>query len=85
MERTPTQRTYISMSEDDTPDDEQQRMLELLSSLRISHRQLDDEITALRETGAVDMVNIARMKKIKLRLKDRIAALEDMLMPDIIA
>jgi hypothetical protein len=73
------------MSEDDTQDDEHQRMVDLLSSLRLSHRQLDDEITALRETGAVDMVNVARMKKIKLRLKDRIAALEDILTPDIIA
>jgi len=35
--------------------------------------------------GAVDMLKIGRMKKIKLRLKDRIARIEDLLTPDIIA
>ena len=56
-----------------------------LSDLRNQHRQLDSEINALRETGAVDMLKIVRMKKIKLKLKDKIAALEDSLTPDIIA
>lgn len=56
-----------------------------LRELRDQHRQLDVEIHALRETGAVDMLKIGRMKKIKLRLKDKIAALEDSLTPDIIA
>lgn len=56
-----------------------------LQQLRDEHRQLDNEIQALRETGAVDMLKIGRMKKIKLRLKDRIAAIEDSLTPDIIA
>lgn len=46
---------------------------------------LDDEIIALRENGAADMLKIRRMKKIKLKLKDRIAAIEDSLTPDIIA
>ena len=56
-----------------------------LKQLREQHRQLDTEIHALRETGAVDMLKTGRMKKIKLKLKDRIAALEDSLTPDIIA
>jgi len=56
-----------------------------LATLKSEHRQLDAEINALRETGAVDMLKIVRMKKIKLKLKDKIAALEDSLTPDIIA
>jgi len=60
-------------------------LTKLLAELRTQHRRLDKEIAALRETGAVDMLKIGRMKKIKLKLKDRIAALEDSLTPDIIA
>ncbi len=56
-----------------------------LAKLKTEHRQLDSEINALRETGAVDMLKIGRMKKIKLKLKDKISALEDSLTPDIIA
>lgn len=56
-----------------------------LSALKTEHRQIDSEITALMETGAVDMINIRRMKKIKLSLKDKITFLENQLTPDIIA
>ena len=56
-----------------------------LRQLRERHRQLDTEIHALRETGAVDMLKLGRMKKIKLKLKDQIASIEDSLTPDIIA
>jgi len=71
-----------SKNTDDLSADE---LFELLKSLRVQHRHIDDEINALRETGAVDMLKIGRMKKIKLKLKDRIARIEDMLTPDIIA
>lgn len=64
---------------------EQQALRQELQQLRDQHRHLDKEIHALRETGAVDMLKIGRMKKIKLHLKDRIAAIEDSLTPDIIA
>lgn len=64
---------------------DQQLLQQQLKQLRDEHRQLDNEIRALRETGAVDMLKIGRMKKVKLRLKDRIAAIEDSLTPDIIA
>ena len=78
------------MSDDDdklnnSESDDKAALLEQLKKLRAEHRLLDCEITALRETGAVDMLNIARMKKIKLRLKERIVALENKLTPDIIA
>lgn len=59
-----------------------QRRLELL---RVEHRDLDAAIDALRTTNAPDQMQIARLKKRKLRLRDEIAMLEDQLIPDIIA
>jgi hypothetical protein len=53
--------------------------------LRIEHRDLDAAINALLEQNIVDQLQIARLKKRKLRLRDEIALLEDMLVPDIIA
>ena len=58
---------------------------QLLEQLRIEHRDLDDAITALRAQATVDQLQIARLKKKKLGLKDRIMRLEDQLVPDIIA
>jgi len=60
-------------------------LLKLLKQLKSEHRHIDEEVDALRDMGAVDMLKIGRMKKIKLRLKDRIARIEDLLTPDIIA
>lgn len=56
-----------------------------LEALRIEHRDLDAAIDALSAAGPVDQLQIARLKKRKLRLKDQIAMLEDYLIPDIIA
>lgn len=56
-----------------------------LAALRIEHRDLDVAIDALRSMAAPDQLQLARLKKRKLRLKDEIAALEDMTVPDIIA
>lgn len=56
-----------------------------LEVLRREHRDLDEAITALAETGRGDMLTLKRLKKQKLALKDRIAALDDELTPDIIA
>jgi hypothetical protein len=58
------------------------RRLELL---RVEHRDLDDAIAALIDGGARDQMQVARLKKRKLRLRDEIALLEDALVPDIIA
>ncbi|GLV29669.1 hypothetical protein TomTYG75_21880 [Sphingobium sp. TomTYG75] len=58
------------------------RRLELL---RIEHRDLDGAIEALVDAGGRDQMQIARLKKRKLRLRDEIALLEDALVPDIIA
>ncbi|HEX4874001.1 MAG: YdcH family protein [Sphingorhabdus sp.] len=53
--------------------------------LKIEHRDLDDAITALQASPLSDQLQIARLKRRKLALKDRIGALEDQLIPDIIA
>lgn len=58
------------------------RRLELL---RIDHRDLDSAIAALVDAGSTDQMQVARLKKRKLRLRDEIAQLEDQLVPDIIA
>jgi hypothetical protein len=56
-----------------------------LVRLRQEHRDLDAAIEALRAAPATDQLQLARLKKRKLRLKDEIAQLEDQLIPDIIA
>ena len=53
--------------------------------LRQEHRDLDAAIEALRARAESDQLQIARLKKRKLRLKDEIAQLEDDLIPDIIS
>ncbi len=63
-------------------DDGYQQQLE---QLKIEHRDLDDAIMALTMQPVVDQLQIARLKKKKLILKDRIMRLEDQLVPDIIA
>jgi hypothetical protein len=56
-----------------------------LVRLRLEHRDLDAAIEALRAMPAPDQLQLARLKKRKLRLRDEIAMLEDQLIPDIIA
>jgi hypothetical protein len=56
-----------------------------LAALRMEHRDLDAAIEALRAAASQDQLQIARLKKRKLRLRDEISALEDLLIPDIIA
>jgi hypothetical protein len=56
-----------------------------LERLRQEHRDLDEAIAAMDETGKGDPLRKQRLKKRKLLLKDRIVTLEDRLTPDIIA
>lgn len=56
-----------------------------LGLLRIEHRDLDDAIAALGSSTHLDQLQLARLKRRKLRLRDEMAAIEDQLIPDIIA
>lgn len=56
-----------------------------LAALLTEHRDLDAAIAALTDRGPTDQLQIARLKKRKLRLKDQISMVEDALLPDIIA
>ena len=56
-----------------------------LEALRAEHRRLDEEIAALSGDGSTDQLEVARLKKRKLRLKDQIQALLDSSTPDISA
>jgi hypothetical protein len=56
-----------------------------LDMLRTEHRDLDAAIDALTGAGSTDQLQIARLKKRKLKIKDQIAMVEDYLIPDIIA
>ena len=63
----------------------EQELKKLLASLRTEHRDLDAAIDALTGAGSTDQLQIARLKKRKLRLKDQIGIVEDQLLPDIFA
>ena len=56
-----------------------------LVRLRQEHRDLDSAIDALHSKPGLDSLQLQRLKKRKLILRDRISALEDKLLPDIIA
>lgn len=58
---------------------------ERLGAAREEHRDLDAAIDALGAGAVPDQLQVARLKKRKLRLRDEIAMLEDQLIPDIIA
>ena len=58
---------------------------EVLVLLKAEHRRLDEEIELLRVSGNCDQLELARMKKKKLALKDEIQLISDRIVPDIIA
>ena len=57
--------------------------IERLRQLRIEHRDLDDVITRLTMDFKIDEVQMKRLKRRKLLLKDQIARLESQLIPDL--
>jgi hypothetical protein len=67
-----------------TPDEEHELRAEL-ARLQQEHRDLDVAITALQHSPGSDQLQVQRLKKRKLYLRDRIAYIEDQLTPDIIA
>jgi len=56
-----------------------------LEALRAEHRALDEQITALAAEGTMDQLELARLKRRKLLLKDKIQLVLDSNTPDIIA
>jgi hypothetical protein len=56
-----------------------------LARLLQEHRDLDAAIIALESTPGADILQVQRLKKRKLQLRDRISFIEDQLTPDIIA
>ncbi len=66
-------------------DDERRAFEAECLRLREEHRDLDAAIDALHQAGPVDQLQLQRLKKRKLTLRDRISFLDDILTPDIIA
>ena len=64
---------------------DQEQLLARLEELKSEHRDLDHVIARLTETAPYDQLQMQRLKKRKLLLKDQILRLEDRLYPDIIA
>jgi len=56
-----------------------------LDELRLEHRDLDDVIHRFHMTGAMEQMQLQRLKKRKLRLKELIVKIENQLIPDILA
>ena len=64
---------------------DESEIVEKIQQLIMQHRDLDMAIEALVESGKSDVIQIQRLKKQKLFLRDRIALMENDLLPDIIA
>ena len=65
------------MNDDDLP--------ELMVLLKVEHRRLDEEIERMRTAGNCDQLELARLKKRKLHLRDEIEHIADRITPDILA
>lgn len=74
-----------AMMEVDMTSDEERELRQQLERLRQEHRDLDTAIEALGSVMGADILQLQRLKKRKLQLKDRIGHIEDQLFPDIIA
>jgi len=65
--------------------EEERELRAQLARLQQEHRDLDAAIAALQATPGSDIIQVQRLKKRKLVLRDRITFIEDQLTPDIIA
>lgn len=63
--------------------DEERTLVEKLESLRLEHRDLDDAIARMEQGPYVDQLQLRRLKKRKLQIKDFIALMESRLIPDL--
>jgi hypothetical protein len=75
----------LTMDEKELTPDERAALVGQIERLREEHRDLDVAIEALRGAGQADQLQLQRLKKRKLLLRDRLARLEDQRTPDIIA
>lgn len=64
---------------------DESEIAEKIQQLVVQHRDLDTAIQALIDSGKSDILQIRRLKKQKLFLRDKISRMEDDLLPDIIA
>jgi len=65
--------------------DEIEGITNKLAELRTEHRDLDHVIDRLTEDGGFNQIQVQRLKKRKLSIKDQITSLENQILPDIIA
>lgn len=65
--------------------DEERQLRHELAELRLEHRALDTAIGHLSTTSAMEQMELRRLKKRKLQLKDLIARLESRIIPDLLA
>jgi hypothetical protein len=65
--------------------DEERELREQLARLQQEHRDLDAAIAALQISPSSDLIQVQRLKKRKLVLRDKIRVIEDQITPDIIA
>ena len=73
------------MAQQELSETERAELRRQIERLREEHRDLDAAIEALNNAGAADRLQMQRIKKRKLALRDRLAQLEDLSTPDIIA
>ena len=73
------------MAQQELSEAERAELRRQLERLREEHRDLDAAIEALGNAGAADRLQMQRLKKRRLGLRDRLSQLEDLLTPDIIA
>jgi hypothetical protein len=76
----PAKRPAVAMTRD-----EERELREQLARLQQEHRDLDAAIAALDASPTADLIQVQRLKKRKLVLRDKIRAIDDQLTPDIIA
>jgi len=78
-------RRLTRMDDKELTPEERAALVAQIERLREEHRDLDAAIEALRRAGQADQLQLQRLKKRKLLLRDKLSRLEDQLTPDIIA
>lgn len=84
LARRPTVPAPVMQRQTMTPEEEGELRTQL-ARLQQEHRDLDAAIAALQDSPGADLLQVQRLKKRKLQLRDRITFIEDQLTPDIIA